>query len=102
MAQKIVSRTTQVDERGEWAVVRYDNGVASRHLAKPDPNYVPDAPVVSVAERRREAYPPINDLVVALWEYVVENRPEAAVDLQAARQAVKDQYPKEQEVQDES
>ena len=45
--------------------------------------------------RNREAeYPPIDELIVALWENVVEERASAVVSLEAKRQAVKTKYPK--------
>jgi hypothetical protein len=45
--------------------------------------------------RNREAeYPSLNELIVALWENVVEERASAVVSLEADRQAVKAKYPK--------
>ena len=45
--------------------------------------------------RNREAeYPSINELIVALWENVVEERASAVVSLEAKRQAIKAKYPK--------
>ena len=46
------------------------------------------------ARNRQAEYPSINDLIVALWENVVEERASAVVSLEAARQAVKTKYPK--------
>ena len=43
---------------------------------------------------RQTEYPSINDLIVALWENVVEERASAVVSLEADRQAVKTKYPK--------
>ena len=46
-------------------------------------------------QRLREAeYPEINEMVVALWESVVENRPEQATALQKKRVEIKTKYPK--------
>ena len=46
-------------------------------------------------ERLRKAeYPSINELIVALWENVVEERASAVISLEADRQAVKTKYPK--------
>ena len=45
-------------------------------------------------EKRNAEYPSINDLIVALWENVVEERASAVVSLEADRQAVKTKYPK--------
>jgi hypothetical protein len=46
------------------------------------------------ARNRQAEYPSINDLIVALWENVVEERASAVVSLEADRQAVKTKYPK--------
>ena len=46
------------------------------------------------ARNRQAEYPSINDLIVALWENVVEERASAVISLEAARQAVKTKYPK--------
>jgi len=46
------------------------------------------------ARKRQAEYPSIDDLIVALWENVVEERASAVVSLEADRQAVKTKYPK--------
>ena len=46
------------------------------------------------ARDRQAEYPSINDLIVALWENVVEDRTESATALETLRQAVKAKYPK--------
>ena len=46
------------------------------------------------ADKRRIEYPSINDLIVALWENVVEERAASVVALEAKRQDVKTKYPK--------
>ena len=46
------------------------------------------------ARNRQEEYPSIDELIVALWENVVEERASAVVSLEAKRQAVKTKYPK--------
>ena len=46
------------------------------------------------ARNRQAEYPSINDLIVALWENVVEERASAVVSLEAKRQSVKTKYPK--------
>lgn len=48
----------------------------------------------SYKELRQKEYPSLNDMTVALWESVVENRHEAKEALQAKRVAVKAKYPK--------
>jgi hypothetical protein len=46
------------------------------------------------ARKRLAEYPSIDELVVALWEGVVEERMQAVTALEAVRQAVKTKYPK--------
>ena len=46
------------------------------------------------ARNRQAEYPSINDLIVALWENVIEERASAVVDLESKRQNVKTKYPK--------
>jgi hypothetical protein len=45
--------------------------------------------------RNREAeYPSLNELIVALWENVVEERAASVISLEATRQAIKAKHPK--------
>ena len=46
------------------------------------------------ARQRKAEYPSIDELIVALWEGVVEERMAAVTALEVSRQAVKDKYPK--------
>jgi len=46
------------------------------------------------ARNRQAEYPSINDLIVALWENVVEERAASVISLEATRQAIKAKYPK--------
>ena len=46
------------------------------------------------ARNRKAEYPPLNDLTVALWEGVVEERMASIMELEVQRQAVKEKYPK--------
>ena len=46
------------------------------------------------ARKRKAEYPSIDELTVALWEGVVEERMAAVTDLEIKRQAVKAKYPK--------
>jgi len=46
------------------------------------------------ARKRLEEYPPVDELVVALWEGVVEERMAAVTKLEIKRQAVKAKHPK--------
>ncbi len=47
------------------------------------------------ADKRRSEYPSIDELVVALWEGVVEERMASVTRLEGVRQAIKQKYPKE-------
>ena len=46
------------------------------------------------ARNRQAEYPSINELIVALWEGVVEERMASVTRLEGLRQAVKAKYPK--------
>jgi len=46
------------------------------------------------AEKRKAEYPSMDELVVALWEAVIEERMASSIDLQGKRTAIKDKYPK--------
>jgi len=46
------------------------------------------------ARKRLEEYPSVDELVVALWEGVVEERMQAVTQVEIKRQAVKAKYPK--------
>ena len=46
------------------------------------------------ARNRQAEYPPLNDLIVALWENVVEERAASVISLEATRQEIKAKYPK--------
>ena len=46
------------------------------------------------ARNRQAEYPSINDLIVALWENVVEERAASVVSIESKRQAIKAKYPK--------
>lgn len=44
--------------------------------------------------KRASEYPSVQEMIVALWEKLVEGRPESANALQAKREQVKQKYPK--------
>jgi len=60
----------------------------------PPPDIQPDEEDYDYVYERTKVYPDLNDLIVALWEQVVEDRPEAAAALEVDRQAVKERFPK--------
>lgn len=68
----------------ELAIQKY-NEIKYREANPPLPSY---------QELRRNEYPALSELIVALWEKVVENRPELAIELQSKREEVKQKYPK--------
>ena len=46
------------------------------------------------ARKRQAEYPSIDELIVALWENVVEERAASVIELEAKRQDIKAKYPK--------
>jgi len=44
--------------------------------------------------QREKKYPKKDDLIVAMWEMLVEGKAEEADKIQAIRQAIKEQFPK--------
>ena len=62
-----------------------------RALIRDERNAVPPTPY---DELRKAEYPSIDDITVALWEGVVEERMQAVTQLEIKRQAVKAKYPK--------
>ena len=51
-------------------------------------------PMYDHVNLRKPLYPSTDDLIVALWEKVVEDRPESAAALEESRQAIKTRFPK--------
>ena len=60
----------------------------------PPPDKQPGDEDYNHVMERAGVYPAFNDLIVALWEHVIEERPEAATALEVERQAVKERFPK--------
>ena len=48
----------------------------------------------SYGELRELEYPSLQQLIVALWEQIVEDRSDAVTSLEIERQAIKEKYPK--------
>ena len=46
------------------------------------------------ARNRKAEYPTTEELVLALWEAVIEERMASSIDLQSKRTAIKEKYPK--------
>ena len=54
----------------------------------------PEPDTRTYAEKRQAEYPSIDELIVALWEGVVEERMASVTALEGLRQAVKAKHPK--------
>lgn len=69
---------------------------SKEYLASLWPQIEADVLKRRVAEQRSTPgqYPSKDEMIVALWEMVVENRPEFAQKLQARREEIKAKYPK--------
>lgn len=80
---ELVEATEDTKIGGSW-----DGNVFT--FVTPDPG--PDTRTYD--EKRKAEYPSIEELTVALWEAVVEERLASAQALEAERQAVKAKYPK--------
>ena len=50
--------------------------------------------VTTYTEARAAEYPPIEDMVIALWEYIVEEREFSTKEIQTLRNSIKQKYPK--------
>jgi len=75
----------------------YENLVIHGDQEKPTQEFLESELVKLQSDyaRNREAeYPSLNDLIVALWEGVVEERMASIMELEVQRQAVKEKYPK--------
>jgi len=73
------------------ATEEVDGEIYERITTEPVP---PQPDTRTYAEKRAAEYPSLAELNVALWEQVVENRPESANALELIRQEVKARYPK--------
>ena len=80
---ELVEATDNARIGGSW-----DGNVFA--FIEPDPG--PDTR--TYAEKRKAEYPSINEITVALWEAVIEERMHAVTQLEIKRQAVKAKYPK--------
>ena len=106
MARYAIVENGNVTNLIEWdGVAQYPNS-ASLILA-PDYAYIggdyvdgvfsaiqPVEDTGTYKEKRVFEYPSINDLIVALWENVVEERAASVISLEATRQAITAKYPK--------
>ena len=88
----------RVEDDGSGAVIREWNSASPQpseaEIEAADAEYQIAWNAQEYARKREPEYPSINELIVALWENVVEERASPVVDLEAKRQAVKAKYPK--------
>ena len=80
---ELIEATSDARIGGSW-----DGNVFT--FVEPDPG--PDTRTYD--EKRKAEYPSIEELTVALWEGVVEERMQAVTQVEIKRQAVKAKYPK--------
>jgi len=81
---KLIQADANAKIGGSW-----DGNVFSFVEPEPEPD------TRTYAEKRQAEYPSIDELVVALWEGVVEERMASVTALEGLRQAVKTKYPKD-------
>ena len=75
----------------EWKSAQPKPSVADIEAA--DAEWTANFNAQAYARNRQAEYPSINDLIVALWENVVEERAASVISLEATRQAIKAKYP---------
>ena len=106
--QQLGFEPLNMDEDGDFLLQNNSDGqgtfIAEWKSAQPQPSvadieaahaeWQAEYDAQEYARNRQAEYPSINDLIVALWENVVEERASAVVSLEAKRQAVKTKYPK--------
>ena len=88
----------RVEDDGSGAVIAEWNSASPQpseaEIEAADAEYQTAWNAQEYARNREPEYPSTDELIVALWENVVEERASAVVALESARQAVKAKYPK--------
>lgn len=79
-----VNLSLPIEQQEQFAIEKY-NAIKYREANPPPPSY---------QVLREKEMPSEHDLIVALWEHVVENRPEEKDKLQTQRVTIKQKYPK--------
>jgi len=93
----------KVDDDGN--VIPDDQRMSYQHLVMHNPsaikpteqeinNKIAEYDAQEYARNRQAEYPSLNELTVALWEGVVEERMASIMELEVQRQAIKAKYPK--------
>ena len=91
---------------GDGNVIPDDQRMSYQHLVMHNPsavkpteqeinNKIAEYDSQEYARNRQTEYPSIDELIVALWEGVVEERMASVTKLEGLRQAVKTKYPKD-------
>ena len=70
--------------------VAIDQSLVDTEIARLQTEY--DA--LQYQRNRKSEYPSLDEIVVALWEAVIEERMASSIDLQGKRTAIKEKYPK--------
>jgi len=88
----------RVEDDGSGAVIREWNSASPQpseaEIEAADAEYQTAWNAQEYARKREPEYPSLNELTVALWEGVVEERMASVTELEIKRQAVKTKYPK--------
>ena len=97
-ASIVVPDGMELDARGGKMRWRPDTPIGKRDFDRREISFRYDVPEPTVEEMRRteytEAGATLDAVVVAMWEKVVENRPEAADKLQMKREQIKNKHKK--------
>lgn len=86
LGDKIISRLPDlISVRALWEQQQREEEKESEELQFQNKPY---------QDKRKSEYPPTDDLIVALWEYIIEERPVSAREIQKQRKEIKKKYPK--------
>lgn len=88
-----------IQDDGQGAYIKYWNieGVSKPNQSKLDEwqlEVQSQYELEEVLRKRVQEYPTKEELIIALWEAQVEDRPQSMQELQAKRQVIKSKYPK--------
>ena len=83
-----------VEENGVVRELTDEEAIKFAELKDSDDVKAAEFQTLTWRRNRQAEYPSLDDLIVALWESVVEERMASVTALEALRQAVKTKYPK--------
>lgn len=84
---------TFIDEKGEY-FIEINDEVNAKLKYEEIKNLEANPPKENYKILREKEYPPVQEMIVALWEDVVEGRPQEKARIQALRVEIKNKYPK--------